>query len=640
MGNAEELAEIAGEVLVDGPMQVVLIDRDRRIAYLSRYEHGFSPEQVIGQPVDGHIPEEHRPRVLEAVERAFDQGTETVYETDVLSPDGSVRYRVWVGPVRRDGAIELVSMLSSDITVEYEARLALQEKQRALKESEERFRVLVEQAPEAIVIYDVDTGRFVDANPTAVALFGRSREALLELGPIDLSPPVQPDGTPSAEGGRELLERAAAGERPVTDWVHLGAGDEPVDCEVRLLLLPHSDRRWIRGSVTDISARKRAERENERLAAQLAQAQKMEAVGQLTGGVAHDFNNLLTVIAGSTALIEFEPDDPAQVKAHCRSLHDAIERASELTGRLLAFSRKTPLQPRSVAVASLVHEMEELLSRTLGETISVAVKLPADLWPCRVDPAQLESALLNLAINARDAMPKGGRLTIEARNLAHEGGEPRPEAPAGDYVRLVVSDEGVGIPEENLEKVIEPFFSTKEVGQGSGLGLSMVYGFVKQSGGHFCIDSEVGRGTRVILDLPRSADDDADAPAPVASPRDVTELGGGRTVLLVEDQPNLRAIVTTLLEQLGFRVLSAAKGADALAILEREEAHLLFTDMVLPHGMDGVEIVRRARELRPELRVLYMSGYTDAGDTLDGPLLQKPFTLSGLAEAIEEALRD
>jgi len=637
MGADEELAEIAGDVLVDGPMQVVLIDRDRRMAYLSRYEHGFSREDVIGKPVDVHIPEGDRPRVLEAVERAFEEGAETVYETGVESPDGLVRYRVWVGPVRRNGSIELVSMLSSDITVEYEARVALQEKQCALQESEERFRLLVEQAPEAIVIYDVGTGRFVDANPTAVALFGRSREALRELAPTDVSPPLQPDGTPSAKSGRELIERTAAGERPVVEWVHLGADGEPIDCEIRLLLLPHSDRQWIRGSITDISARKRAERENEELAAQLAQAQKMEAVGQLTGGVAHDFNNLLTVISGSAALIDFDPSDPERVREHCQSLQDAIDRASELTGRLLAFSRKTPLQPRSLEVATLLHDMQGLLSRTLGEPISVEVEIPGDLWRCRVDPAQLENALLNLAINARDAMPKGGRLTIAAKNVTLDSS--RPGVVPGDYVQLVVSDEGVGIAPDLLEKVVEPFFTTKEVGEGSGLGLSMVYGFVRQSGGQFCIDSDVGKGTRVVLDLPRSDGEGEvrDGREPVNGVRNV---GAGRTVLLVEDQPNLRAILITLLEQLGFAPVAAADGKEALAILDGTSVALLLTDMVLPHGMDGVELARRARELQPGLRVLYMTGYTDAGDSLDAPLLHKPFTLPGLAEAIEGVLRD
>jgi len=637
MPSEEELAEIAGEVLVHGPMHVVLIDRDRTMVYLSRYEHGFSPETVLGRPVVAHVPEEHRARVLAAVDQAFEEGAATVYETDVGSPEGTVRYRVWVGPVERDGRVDLVSMLSSDITVEHEARLALEEKQRALQESEERFRVLVEQAPEAIVILDVDRGCFVDANPTAVALFGRSPAELQEHGPMDLSPPQQPDGRASVEKGRALIGAALAGERPVYEWVHLDAKGEPFECETRLLLLPYSDRRWIRGSITDITARKRTERENERLAAQLAQAQKMEAVGQLTGGVAHDFNNLLTVMAGSTALIAFDPEDTEQVRDHCRALQDAIDRASELTARLLAFSRKTPLQPRSLEVATLVHEMKGLLIRTLGETISVEVRLPEELWRCRVDPAQLENALLNLAINARDAMPKGGRLTIEARNVTVARDDERPGVVPGDYVRIGVSDEGTGIAPEVLEKVVEPFFTTKEVGEGSGLGLSMVYGFVRQSGGHFRIDSEVGKGTHVVLDLPRS-DDGVAGTEPSARPGRIRKVGGGRTALLVEDQPRLRAILTTLLEQLGFRTLAAGDGPEALAILDGEEVQLLLSDMVLPHGMDGVEIAKRARERQPDLRVLYMSGYTDAGDALDAPLLQKPFTLPGLTEAIEAIL--
>lgn len=636
----DELAKLAMGVFVDAPLQVLIVDRECRIAYLSRYERGFDPSSVIGRSALEHIPEEHQPAVKQAVAAAF-EGEKTSYETGVATPMGKARYRTWVGPLRVDGEIRYASMMSHDITPEYEARVALIEQQQALLQSEERFRLLVERAPEAIVIYDIDQGRFIDVNPRAVKMFGHSRDALLSLGPAELSPETQPDGRSSAEKARELLMGAADGEPRVVEWVHEHASGELIECEVRLLRLPDPDRRWVRGSITDISARKRAERENEQLAEQLAHAQRMQAVGQLTGGLAHDFNNLLTVIGASAALIEIDPSDREGVLEHARAVQHAVERAVELTQRMLAFSRQVSLRPRTVEVGALVRDMEELLERTLGETIAVETDLPADLWACRVDPAQLENALLNLAINARDAMGRGGRLRIAASNVVLEQGL-GPEAPAaGDYVCLAVSDEGSGIPAEDLPKVVEPFFTTKEVGEGSGLGLSMVYGFAKQSAGHLTIDSEVGRGTCVSLYLPRSTSHSTHPPEVEEAPV-VSSVGRGELVLVVEDEPLLRKIAEKLIVRLGFEAITAEDGPEAVAILEaRDDIALLLSDMVLPGGMNGAEIGRRARELHPSLPVLYMSGYSpDLATELepDATLIQKPFGMPALEAAFRAAL--
>jgi len=356
---------------------VLLVDRELRIVYLSRFEKGFAREDVIGRSAIEHIPAEFQPAVREACRLAFEEGKKSSYETAVHTPQGSARYRTWVGPLRVDGEIRYASMMSHDISPEYQTRVALAEQQRALQQSEERFRLLVESSPEAIVIYDTDAMRFVDVNPMAVEMFGRSRAELLTLGPADLSPERQPDGSDSAERARAMLEAADAGERPVFEWTHQDAEGEPIDCEVRLLRLPHAEHRWVRGSITDISARKRAERENEALAEQLAHAQRMQAVGQLTGGLAHDFTNLLTVVGASAALIELDPRDRAAVLRHAQAIQHAVARAVELTQRMLAFSRQVSLRPSAVDVALLVREMEGLLERTLGETTAVETDNPA-----------------------------------------------------------------------------------------------------------------------------------------------------------------------------------------------------------------------------------------------------------------------
>jgi PAS domain S-box-containing protein len=322
--------------------------------------------------------------------------------------------------------------------------------QEAMRQGEERFRLMVEHAPEVMVILDVETGRFVEVNSKASELFGLSREQLLQTGPIGLSPTTQADETSSAERAAQLIASALAGESPVFEWLHRHASGALLDCEVRLLHLPHPEHRWVRGSILDISDRKRAQRENERLSTQLAQAQKMQAIGHLTGGVAHDFNNLLTVIGGSLEMMGIGSHADESIRSYGQLALDACHRAAALTQRLLAFSRQQPLRPRATDIEQLVRGMEGLLRRSLGETIQIEVMCAAELWLCEVDPAQLESALLNLSINARDAMPRGGHLTIDACNLtsdeiAVDGVE---DLTPGDYVRVSVTDDGTGIAPE------------------------------------------------------------------------------------------------------------------------------------------------------------------------------------------------
>ncbi|HUA50892.1 MAG TPA: MASE4 domain-containing protein [Candidatus Sulfotelmatobacter sp.] len=383
----------------------------------------------------------------------------------------------------------------------------------------------------------------------------------------------------------------------------------------------------------------------ERIAAeeQLRQAQKMEAVGQLTGGVAHDFNNLLGIVVGNLDLLHEQLPQQAE---HAELLDEALSaalRGAEVTRQLLAFSRRQPLQPKLVEPNEIVRGMTKLLARAIGEHIRVRLDLPEDAWPVLIDPAQLESALLNLAVNARDAMPNGGTLTIETANFAFDAEEAHAhvEQEAGEYVMIAVSDTGTGMSPEIIARVFEPFFSTKGVGKGTGLGLSMVYGFVKQSGGNAKIYSEPGVGTTIRLYLPRAV---VAAVAAAETEPMLAVARGGERILVVEDNEGLRRLGRRQLRQLGYETLEAANGVDALTVLEAgEPIDLLFTDIVMPGGVDGRELARRAAALRPGLKVLFTSGFTAAAGAelateLADRLISKPFRKAELARRVRAAL--
>jgi PAS domain S-box-containing protein len=374
------------------------------------------------------------------------------------------------------------------------------------------------------------------------------------------------------------------------------------------------------GSCLDVTDRRQVEQ-------QLFQAQKMEAVGQLTGGIAHDFNNMLTVVIGNLDSLARSLKGTGRNFDRAQMALTGALSCAELTRRMLAFARRQPLQPRTVHIGQMSLNVAKLLGRTLGEKITIEVKMADDLWRVLVDPAQVESSLINLAVNARDAMEDGGVLLIEARNATFTGGSPSGDAPVGDFVVLSVTDTGSGMPPEVLERALEPFFTTKKMGHGTGLGLSMVYGFVKQSGGHVRIDSAVGRGTSVQLYLPKT--DSLLEPELALSDEELATLSGcDRTVLLVEDDAGVRAMTAALLKELQFTVIEADNGLRALDIIDRETAiDLLFTDIVMPGGMNGFELGRLARERRPSLPVLYATGYTASFTAAEkgADLLTKPY---------------
>lgn len=378
----------------------------------------------------------------------------------------------------------------------------------------------------------------------------------------------------------------------------------------------------------------------------LRQSQKMEAVGQLTGGVAHDFNNLLQIIIGNLeAVIRNLPSQSGRLQRSASLAMNGAQRAASLTQRLLAFSRRQPLDPKPIDINVLISGMSELLHRTLGETIEIETVRGAGIWRVEVDPNEMEAAILNLAVNARDAMPAGGRLTIESANthIDESYAAAHAEVLPGQYVAVAVSDTGTGMDQKTVAQAFEPFFTTKPVGKGTGLGLSQVYGFVKQSGGHVKIYSEVGEGTTIKLYLPRWIGenhefDGSDDPS-------VPEGGTEETVLVVEDDDDVRAYSVESLRELGYRVLEAHDGPSAIRLLERQpRVDLLFTDVVLPSGMTGAQVAAQARALRPNLKVLYTTGYARNAIIHHGrldkgvSLITKPFSFADLAAKVRDVL--
>jgi len=410
--------------------------------------------------------------------------------------------------------------------------------------------------------------------------------------------------------------------------------------------------------LTEANAKLKAEAvERERLEEVLRQAQKMEAVGQLTGGLAHDFNNLLAGISGSLQLIRMRVAQgrTAELDRYVETAMTSVNRAAALTHRLLAFSRRQVLDPKPTDVNRLVASMEELFRRTVGPSIRVEIKLATELWLTLCDPNQLENALLNLVINARDAMPDGGHLLIETANTA--AGSPSPpwapredlalaNHPAHEYIALVVTDTGAGMAPDVIAHAFDPFFTTKPLGEGTGLGLSMVYGFVQQSGGHVLLRSEIGQGTAVTVYLPRHLGA-ADGEVQVHVAADLPSVAKSIAVLVVEDEPAVRMVIVELLSDRGCTVLEAHSGRSGLNVLESSDRiDLLLTDVGLPGGMNGRQLADAARKLRPRLKVLFLTGYAESAAVGSGRMEQgmevmtKPFELDALAARVKEMTSD
>ena len=491
----------------------------------------------------------------------------------------------------------------------------------ALRESETRYRMLFESNPQPMWVHALDSQAFLAVNEAAVKHYGYSRDEFLGMTLKDLEDEIEfPQHR--ATGTNVLKHRKKDGTR--------------IEVEVTAHGLFFDERPARLVLAQDITERRCLEH-------QLRQAQKMEAVGRLAGGVAHDFNNLLTGIIGYADLLSAAPSQDPDRRNNLDEIRKAAERASSLTRQLLAYSRQQILQPKVLDLNQVVSDMSNLLHRLIGEDIELRTALAAKLDAVRVDAGQIEQVILNLALNARDAMPRGGKLTIETANAHLDEAYARGHVAVrpGSYVMLAVSDTGVGMNAETLARLFEPFFTTKELGKGTGLGLSTVYGIVKQSGGNIWAYSVLGKGTTFKVYLPR-----VDGPAePVTRQVVVSAMGGSETVLLVEDDELVRKLACEVLAKRGYRVLGTGMIEEALQIAESQQSpiHLVLTDVVMP-GMSGNELVSRIQLLRPEVKVLFMSGYADHAVVHHGVIeagmffLQKPFTPALLAQKVREVL--
>ncbi|MEP9376476.1 response regulator [Aquabacter sp. CN5-332] len=632
-----------------------------------------------GAPVSAHIGHtvadfapEYAEVVNRHIDRIFESGEVIMgIELEGAAPANPGVWRYWLTgffPVRDvDGRVILAGMAAIEIT---ERKLA----ERALAESVTRFRNLAEALPQMVWTADA-AGQGDYYNNRWSEYTGRPfDEAALEWNAY-----LHPDDRADAlKGWREAMGQA----QPFTRECRFRAADGTFKwflCRAMPVLgASGAVERWF-GSCTDISdivsarealaqsrealelliaqrtaelvdtnARLKAEvKERIKAEEQLRQAQKMEAVGQLTGGVAHDFNNLLTVIIGNLEAAERRiPATDTEIRTFLDYSRQGALRAAILTSRLLAFSRRQPLDPKPTDVNRLVTGMSELLRRTLGERVLVETVLAGGLWPAEIDPNQLENAILNLAVNARDAVPQGGKLTIETANahLDEAYAATHEEVMVGQYVVICVSDTGTGMTQEVLERAFEPFFTTKGPSEGTGLGLSQVYGFVKQSGGHVKIYSEVGQGTTVKIYLPRLKSQRA-LEAPAADPAPPPRVAVNTIILVVEDDDAVRRFSVSALAELGYRVVEAATGEEALSLLETGvRPHLLFTDVNLGGGINGRELAERAATLMTNLRVLFTTAYARNAIVHHGrldqgvKLLTKPFNLSELAGKVREVL--
>ncbi len=510
-----------------------------------------------------------------------------------------------------------------------------------VRDSEERFREGFEHSGIGMALQHLD-GRYFRVNRALCELLGYTEAELLARTFRDVTHPD--DVAIDAAHDQEMLagerrwyqcEKRYLGTRGQVIWGLVG---------VSLLRDPGGRPLYFLAQVQDVTGRKQAEEARATLEGQLRQAQKMEAIGQLAGGVAHDFNNLLTVILGRSHVLlhRLDPGDP--LRRQVDLIQKTAERAAELTRQLLAFGRKQVLQPKVLDLNAVVRGMERMVRRLIGEHIELVTALDSDVGSVLADPGQIEQVILNLAVNARDAMAQGGRLGLETANVLLDEAFARgnPGARRGRYVRLGITDTGVGMDAETRAHVFEPFFTTKEVGKGTGLGLATVYGIVKQSGGYITVASELGRGARFDIYLPRVA---GAAAGQGSGPVLAELLRGSETILLVEDQDEVRELARDVLRMSGYGVLEARDGGEALerAVAHAGPIHVLVTDMVMPR-MGGRELADRLTATHPLLRVLYVSGYTDDVLVQHGALdpgtafLQKPFRPETLARAVRELL--
>jgi two-component system cell cycle sensor histidine kinase/response regulator CckA len=628
----EESRRLLEAVVETAPNLIVLSGPDGGIQLFNRACEvltGYDREEVLGKSiVELLVPPQWRPVVQKRFADPYSPRLLQPHEHPWLTKSGQERLIEWRCTVLPDPTSGGACVLGLGVDVTERRRM-----EEALCSSEERFRTIFEGAAEGILVAEVESRRFVYANPAICRMLGYEEEELLRLTVNDIHPE---EDLPRVMAE---FEAQARGEKFVAaDLPCLRKDGTKISADIWTSNLVIDNRRCNVGFFTDITDRKRVEE-------QLRQAQRMEAIGRLAGGVAHDFNNLLAVIAGYCELLLDDLGQESPLRASVEEIGKAAGRAVELTSRLLTISREQVVQPEVLDLNALIANVEQTLRRLIGEDMLLETALAPDLGKVRVDPGQVEQVLLNLAANARDAMPQGGKLTIETANveldepyaLIHNGVEP------GRYVLLAVSDTGTGIDAKVLPHIFEPFFTTKREGKGTGLGLSIVYSIVHQSGGHIRVYSEARKGTAFKIYLPVAGEAVREAqPAPVSAP---SEQGSG-VILVVEDQEAVREMLTRALTVRGYTVFDAAGGEEAIRFVAGHHGpiDLLITDVVMP-VMSGRELAERLTAERPGMKVLFISGFADRAVIHHGMLspginyLQKPFPLSELAHKVQEILK-
>jgi two-component system cell cycle sensor histidine kinase/response regulator CckA len=514
-----------------------------------------------------------------------------------------------------------------------------------LRESEEKFKAAFEGSHDAITI-TTTTGRVLDCNQRALEMYGlESKDGFLHKRPADFSPPFQPDGRSSREVSREKIGKVMReGGFSRFEWLHQRTDGQTVPAEIILTSYRLKGEAVLQATIRDITERKRAEEEREKLQAQFLQAQKMESVGRLAGGVAHDFNNMLGAIIGNAelAMLEVDPNGPAYL--NLQQISKTAQRSADLVRQLLGFARKQTVSPRVLDLNDTVSGMLKMLNRLIGEDIDFVWMPGRGLWAVKIDPSQIDQIMVNLMVNARDAIAGVGRVTIETGNVVFDDAICAQDTGLvpGEYVMLAVSDNGCGMDKEILEHLYEPFFTTKELGKGTGLGLATIYGIVKQNDGFINVYSEPGEGTTFKIYIPRFSSEAVEIPKERV--KETVPLGT-ETVLLVEDDEAILYTARSMLERLGYRMLSANSITRAIDLAETHagEIDLLITDVVMPE-MNGLDLARRLDALRPGMKTLFMSGYAANVIAHRGVLdrgmrfIQKPFSIKELAASVREAL--